>query len=101
MALRWISPKQARVINQLADRVGELSHDRQALNDGSHLPAGVYWLVDARPVGGWKGNNWAILWSDFARSHAEWFASKADAEAHWLGIQREAAKQGIETSSGA
>jgi hypothetical protein len=95
MALRWVSRGEVKVVNQLLARRTELAEGQAALNPGSHLWPGIYWLVDARPVGGWKGNEWAILWTDFSDSMAKWYPTKDHANANWQEILSEAAKQSV------
>lgn len=52
MRLRWVSRAEVRVVNELFERKAELAVEQVALNAGSHLWPGIYWLVDAQPVGG-------------------------------------------------
>lgn len=93
MTPRWVSRAQVRVINELFQRCSELAVEEAALNPGPHLWPGVYWLVDAQPVGGWKGNQWAILWTDFSKSMANWYPTRNAAEVDWQELRREEAKQ--------
>ena len=94
MRVRWVSRAEKRVINDLFERKDELAvEETVALNDGSHLWAGIYWLVDAQPLGGWKGNLWAILWTDFSKSMANWYPTREAADLNWAELRKEEAKQ--------
>jgi hypothetical protein len=97
MRLRWVNRAEKRIVNELFDRRAELAVEEGALNPGSHLWPGIYWLVDAKPVGGWKGNEWAILWTDFSKSMGNWYKTREEAEVDWQELRTEEAKQGRET----
>lgn len=94
MRLRWVGRAELRVVNELFERRSELAVEQAALNPGSHLWPGIYWLVDAQPIGGWKGNQWAILWTDFTKSMANWYTTRDAADVDCQELRAEEAKQG-------
>jgi hypothetical protein len=57
------------------------------------MPAAEYFLVDLTPVGGWKGNTWAILQWDHIDGDAYWYATRSEADVYWDKVRKESARQ--------
>lgn len=86
MRIKWRTQKEVRLLKEAWQRKSELAVDNMTLNDDDipGMRGGFYFLIDLEPLGGWKGNNWAILWSDIGDTDAWYFPSREAAEAEWL-----------------
>ena len=92
--MRWVGRKEVRFLNEIVlPRRQELTVELLGLDPNPVLPPAIYLLVDLTPVGGWKGNTWAILKWDIPEIDASWYATRSDADVDWNKVRNESARQ--------
>ena len=85
MGIRWVTKREAAFVNELTS--GDYRVESLALNEDKQVVGGFYYLINAAPAGGWKGNMWAIVWTDLARRSHQWYRTSDEARQAWRELE--------------